>query len=362
MRKKIIELKLKLNRAKYNGNASSVGTMCASKNLENSKYLLNTDKFSNSNERVQRWVSETEPEGRQAAFARREAAYDVPPTGREAAYDITPRRREATYDVTSRGREVAYEIIRGRREAAPEDTQASFGERDAAFERRDAAFKRKLLDVDQRKIVSQYQPDKEMDDQCLQGAGKNLAKEIASSQMEEANIVLAHPNKFSSLLNLIRSAAWMYRFIKKTQKLTLNVSELTAEEMEWAKIRWYTYEQGQNCNTEIHDFTWKLQFKQTRKLIGLNPFLDDECVLRIGGRLKNGDLPDDTHGDDGVVDMQTSYGVSKLARTNIENCVDSGNQHRGENEATQVNIMKYFNKVAGKKTNQKTTGKTKLLI
>jgi hypothetical protein len=105
-----------------------------------------------------------------------------------------------------------------------------------------------------------------------------------------------------------------------------------------------------------------LQLKPTRKLIGLNPFLDDECVLRIGGRLKKADLSYDTHDDDGVVDMLTSYGVSKVARTTIANCVDSGNQHRGENEATQVSIMKYFNKVAGKKTNQKTTGKTKLLI
>jgi hypothetical protein len=31
------------------------------------------------------------------------------------------------------------------------------------------------------------------------------------------------------------------------------VSELTAEEVEWAKIRWYNYEQGQNFKTEIHD-------------------------------------------------------------------------------------------------------------
>jgi hypothetical protein len=38
----------------------------------------------------------------------------------------------------------------------------------------------------------------------------------------------------------------------------------------------------------------KLQLKQSSKLIGLNPFLDDECVLQIGGRLKNADLPDDT--------------------------------------------------------------------
>jgi hypothetical protein len=37
-----------------------------------------------------------------------------------------------------------------------------FGERDAAFERREAAFERKLLDVDQRKIVPQHQPDTEM--------------------------------------------------------------------------------------------------------------------------------------------------------------------------------------------------------
>jgi hypothetical protein len=69
-----------------------------------------------------------------------------------------------------------------------------------------------------------------MNKKCLQGAGIDLATEIASSQvgtridlhdedendvqifnlMEEDNIVLAHPNKFSSLLKLIRSAAWMY--------------------------------------------------------------------------------------------------------------------------------------------------------
>jgi hypothetical protein len=178
-----------------------------------------------------------------------------------------------------------------------------------------------------------------MKDIYLPGAGIDLATEIALSHVgagidlhdederdvqifnlvEEDNIVLAHPNKFSSLLKLKRSAAWMNRFILKTQKLTRN-----------------------DCKTEIHELTWKLQLKQIRKLIGLNPFLDDECVLQIGGRLKNADLPDDTHGDDGlvgVVDIQTSCGVSKLARTNVEVCVDSGNQHRGENEATQVNII-----------------------
>jgi hypothetical protein len=180
--KRIIELKLKLNRAKYNGNASSVGTFCASKNLKNSKYLLDTGKFSNSNERVQRWVYQIESEKRQAALGksdvtpgrkkaaiedrqttfeerdvaieRREAAYDITPKGREAASDITPKGREAAY-VNIRGRrDAAYEIIRGRREAVPEDTQAAFGERDASFERRDAMFERRLLDVDQRNIVS----------------------------------------------------------------------------------------------------------------------------------------------------------------------------------------------------------------
>jgi hypothetical protein len=44
------------------------------------------------------------------------------------------------------------------------------------------------------------------------------------------------------------------------------------EQMEWAEICWYSYdyEQGQNCKTEIHDLTWKLQLIQTRKLIRLN--------------------------------------------------------------------------------------------
>jgi hypothetical protein len=153
----------------------------------------------------------------------------------------------------------------------------------------------------------------EINNQYLQGAGIDLESEIASSQvdagidlhdkvenvvqifnlMEEDNIVLPDPNKFSSWLKLIRSTAWMYRFIKKTQKMTRNVGELTIEEIEWAKIRWYIYEQSQNYKAEIHDLTKNLQLKQSSKLIGLNPFLDDENVLRVGGRLKNADLPDD---------------------------------------------------------------------
>jgi hypothetical protein len=174
---------------------------------------------------------------------------------------LLKEEREAAYYVASKGREVAYEIIRGRRETVPEVTQAVFGERYVSFGRYYSnLLSNTSIDVDQRKIVSQHQPDIEMNDQCLQGAGIDqeerinyqilrgagrdqeegmndqclqdagidLATKIASSQMEEDNLlVLAHLNKFSSLLKLRRSAAWMYRIIKKTQKLTRNVSELT---------------------------------------------------------------------------------------------------------------------------------------
>jgi hypothetical protein len=117
-----------------------------------------------------------------------EATYDVTPTGREAAYDNIPRGREAAYDVTSRGREAVYEIIRGRREAAPEDTLAAFEEINAAFGRRDAAFERRLPDVDQSKIVSQHQPDKEMNDQFLQGAGIDQEERMNNQFLQGAGI------------------------------------------------------------------------------------------------------------------------------------------------------------------------------
>jgi hypothetical protein len=131
-KKRIIELKWNLNRTKYNGNARSVVTWCASKNMENSKYLLDTDKFSNSNgefkdgfvklnlkkdkQRLEKvmLLLEAATEDRLAAFEERDAAIKR----REAAYDVTPQRRKAAHDVTSREREAAYEIIRGRRECA----------------------------------------------------------------------------------------------------------------------------------------------------------------------------------------------------------------------------------------------------
>jgi hypothetical protein len=150
--------------------------LCASKNL------LDTDKFSNSNERVQRWASQIEPEERQAAFEKSDVN-----TGRRKA---APEDREAAYDVTPRGGGAAYKITLGRRQAVPEAVQVAFAERDAAFGRKDAAFERRLLDVDHRKIVSQHQPVTEMTNHfsCMLarsslGAGIDFATEIALSQV-----------------------------------------------------------------------------------------------------------------------------------------------------------------------------------
>jgi hypothetical protein len=67
-------------------------------------------------------------------------------------------------------------------------------------------------------------------------------------------------DKFSSWLKLIRCTAWIYKFIRKTQKLAQNKDELTTDELEWVKTCWYKYQQSKHYKEEINTLNKKLVF------------------------------------------------------------------------------------------------------
>ena len=83
------------------------------------------------------------------------------------------------------------------------------------------------------------------------------------------------PRLFSSWTKLIRVQAWVRRFVDNCRSSNRESEELKAEEIE---------------NTAIPDKYLALQrqreLPKKSKLLGLQPWLDEECQMRCDGRLK----------------------------------------------------------------------------
>ncbi|XP_043475868.1 uncharacterized protein LOC122507308 [Leptopilina heterotoma] len=65
---------------------------------------------------------------------------------------------------------------------------------------------------------------------------------------------------------------------------------ISAKELSNAEIIWYLYNQGQQFQSEIHSIKINSQISQKSKLRSLTPFLDNQGLLRVGGRLDNSDF------------------------------------------------------------------------
>ncbi|KRY42839.1 hypothetical protein T01_8624 [Trichinella spiralis] len=115
-------------------------------------------------------------------------------------------------------------------------------------------------------------------------------KVTVSPPQDVANVI--NPGRYSSFERLIRVTAWCRRFRHST---TLPASSrrtgtgLTLDELKEAERIWIRQEQ-------IHAFSSRelLDKAMTKMLCGLNPFLDEFGVLRVGGRLGRAQLEEET--------------------------------------------------------------------
>lgn len=98
-------------------------------------------------------------------------------------------------------------------------------------------------------------------------------------------------SKFSSILNLERKTAYILRFYNNC-KAQLNsqpkqTGEITTEEINIALLRLIKISQNEYFGKEINKLRNKGTLIKNSKLISLNPFLDNNGILRVGGRLSN---------------------------------------------------------------------------
>ncbi|XP_029178110.1 uncharacterized protein LOC114945917 [Nylanderia fulva] len=100
--------------------------------------------------------------------------------------------------------------------------------------------------------------------------------------------------KFSSWTKLVRVTAYVHRFlsllVKKGKDKISTASSLSVDELNQAELFWLSYAQARSFGCEIASLKKNLTVTRKSSLRTLNPFLGEDSLLRLGGRLKNAAL------------------------------------------------------------------------
>lgn len=107
------------------------------------------------------------------------------------------------------------------------------------------------------------------------------------------NVVLDIFEKFSSLNKLIRVVAYCKRFLNnlRTSSKSRIIGKLNQTEILESELSLLKLVQSQTFFAEIHALKNKNRVSSKSKLKSLSPFIDDNDIVRVGGRLKQSDIP-----------------------------------------------------------------------
>lgn len=99
---------------------------------------------------------------------------------------------------------------------------------------------------------------------------------------------------YNSMTKTVRTLAWISRFITNARNRynkRYTTKYLTADEINCALTAVIKYAQLCNFDEDIRQLTRKAELNKKSNLLLLNPYLDSEGVLRVGGRLHHSSLP-----------------------------------------------------------------------
>jgi len=97
----------------------------------------------------------------------------------------------------------------------------------------------------------------------------------------------------SSFERLTRIIAYCLRFVESCKR-NKQVGNLTVTELERAELIIARVVQCESFHQEIYCLSKKQALRKDSKLIALDPFLDEMGLIRVGGRLRHADLPEET--------------------------------------------------------------------
>lgn len=94
--------------------------------------------------------------------------------------------------------------------------------------------------------------------------------------------------RYSDLTHLTRITAWILRFTKNCKPQSARTSgPLTPAELRQALHTWIKITQSLSFHQEIYAIKYNKPLSKSSQILSLNPFLDSDSILRVGGRLRN---------------------------------------------------------------------------
>lgn len=96
--------------------------------------------------------------------------------------------------------------------------------------------------------------------------------------------------RYSSLGKLQRVIAYCVRFIDMKIGKKIIQGPLTVKELDEAQLRILRMTQGEAFTKELADLSKKREISKKSSLLSLNPFLDIDGLLKVGGRLRHAEI------------------------------------------------------------------------
>ena len=127
-------------------------------------------------------------------------------------------------------------------------------------------------------------------------------QEASVSELKDSALIMQPPleellnlsERYSSYVKIINVLSWLLRFVDNTRKEKSDRildAILTVTELENAEVRLYKMHQSCLMRTELTSLTAGKPVPKSSPLQKLNPLLDKNGVIRVGGRLTQSELP-----------------------------------------------------------------------
>ncbi|GFW65083.1 integrase catalytic domain-containing protein [Trichonephila clavipes] len=98
-------------------------------------------------------------------------------------------------------------------------------------------------------------------------------------------------NRFSSLKKLLKTTAWVFRFVNNARNIYKSMDfYITADEIQNAEYFWLKCVQSEFYSAEILALKQNEQLRSSSEIKSLVPYLDENNLLRLTGRLLEADL------------------------------------------------------------------------
>ncbi|GFR02612.1 integrase catalytic domain-containing protein [Trichonephila clavata] len=142
------------------------------------------------------------------------------------------------------------------------------------------------------KLTPDHWPNRHRDildsELCSEELEYRSSVHVAVTQQRES---LVDINRFSSLKKLLKVTAWVFRFVNNARIVNKSMNfYITADEIQNAEYFWLKYVQYEFYSAEILTLKRNEQLRCSSEIKSLVPYLGEDNLLRITGRLLEADL------------------------------------------------------------------------